>query len=369
MKRCCSMLFWCFSLWMTPSSARSSPNETYVYVSLDSLQKIAIYKIDSLNGDLIFVKGVAVDGQPGSLTVDPTNLFLHAALRTKNSVASFRIDETNGDLKLMSTVNVSWNPVYLSMDRTGKYLFTAYFSDNKAAVYAVGQNGAIQSGALQVLTTASNPHSIQIDKSNRYLFVPCRSGEAIFQYRFDETTGTITSNSPDRWITRDSTGPRHIIFHPFLSTAYVANEFGKSVTAYQVDDAMGTLSEIQTLSMIKETSDALTVTSSSGGADLHITPNGRFLYATNRGTNSLTAFQLEDGTGLMNVIAQYPTEKMPRSFAIDPSGKYLYVAGQRSGTIAVYGIDSAVGTLKALKKYSVGRNPVWIQIVKMEIAK
>ena len=370
MKSYYSILYFCFYFWLIFSpSAKASEKGMYVYVSLDSSQTIAVYKVDPINGDLTFVNETAVDGQPVSLAVDPTNRFLHAAQRTKNSVASFRIDEKSGELTLIGTVNVSWNPVYLSMDRTGKFLFTTHFSDNKAAVYAVGQNGAVQSGALQVLTTASNPHSILIDKSNRYLFIPCRSGEAILQYRFNETNGSISLQSPDRWTARDSIGPRHIIMHPFLKTVYVVNEFGRSVTAFQLDDEKGTLTEIQTLSMQPENKGKTTIARNTGGADIHCTPDGRFLYATNRGPDSIASYQLNPTTGSMTIISQYPTEKMPRSFGIDQTGKFLYAGGQLSGTIASYFIEPANGKLRPLKIYSVGRNPVWILMTKKEILK
>jgi 6-phosphogluconolactonase len=99
-----------------------------------------------------------------------------------------------------------------------------------------------------------------------------------------------------------------------------------------------------------------------GGADVHMTRDGRFLYATNRGPSSIAAYRLDPATGLMTFIARYPTEAMPRSFAIDPTGRFLYAGGQRSGRLAAYGIDPGTGRLALLKTYYVGRNPVWVLV-------
>jgi len=344
-------------------AAASPPaGDSYVYVSLDSLQCIGIFSINSSSGDLTPVKTVDAGGQPGSLAVDPTNHILYAAIRSKNSVASFRINPKTGDLSYIGSAGVTWNPVYLAVDRKGRYLFTAHFADHRAAVYAIGQNGAVQGGALQVITTPQNPHSIRTDCSNRYLFIPCRSGEAILTYRFNDTSGVMSPGLPDRIATPDSTGPRHIVVHPFLNIAYVANEFEGSVTAYRLDSLNGALTRLQTLSMQIGETGGTAGPAYRGGADVHLTPDGRFLYATNRGPNSIAAYRLDPTTGLMTFIAHYPTEAMPRSFAIDPGGRFLYAGGQRSGRLAAYTIDAGTGRLALSKTYHVGRNPVWVLI-------
>jgi 6-phosphogluconolactonase len=345
------------------AAAYAPAGDSYVYVSLDSLQCIGIYRIDPSSGDLKPVKNVEAGGQPGSLAVDPTHRFLHAAIRSKNSVASFRINPETGDLSLIGRTSVTWNPVYLAVDRTGRYLFTAHFADHRAAVYAIGQYGAVQGGALQVITTPQNPHSIRTDCSNRYLFIPCRSGETILTYRFNDTTGVMSPGLPDRIATPDSIGPRHIVVHPFLNLAYVANEFEGSVTAYRLDSLNGALARLQTLSMQIADAGGTPGPAHRGGADVHMTPDGRFLYATNRGPNSIAAYRLDPATGVMTFIAHYPTETMPRSFAIDPAGRFLYAGGQRSGRLAAYKIDAGTGRLTLFNTYQVGKNPVWVLIV------
>jgi 6-phosphogluconolactonase len=346
-------------------AAQAIGGGTFVYLSLDSLHRIAVYKADPVDGALTFVASVDAHGEPGSLAVDQANTRLYAAIRSTNSVSSFRINPATGDLTMMGDVTVGWNPAYVGVDASGKFLFTAHFSSARAAVYGIRPDGAVQAGALQVITTPVNPHSIQTDRSNTLVFVPCRGGEAVLQYRFNGSTGSLTANSPDRRSTPDSTGPRLLAFHPHLSVVYAVNEFGRSVTAYSIDTVTGTLAPLQTLSLQPRTPKELVIAPNIGGADIHTTPDGRFLYATNRGPNTIAAYKLDPSTGLMTAIGEYATERIPRSFAIDPGGLFLYAGGQLSGTVAAYRIDTSSGLLTPLRIYHVGRNPAWITVVRM----
>jgi 6-phosphogluconolactonase len=247
----------------TPSSALSE----VVYVSLDSEKCIAIYRIDSGLGTLHFIKKLAFTGDPGSLAVDPTRTFLYAAIRSAKSISSFRIDGRTGDLTPINTIRAAGNPVYVGTDKTGKFLLTAYFGDSKAAIYAIRQDGSLQDSAVQVLETASNAHSIQTDPTNRYVFVPCRTGETILQFKFNADNGVLKPNTPDRLLTPTKTGPRHLAFHQSLNVVYFANEFGSTVTAYRLNPE-GTLSELQTLSSVPKDFAA-----PNTGADVHLTPD------------------------------------------------------------------------------------------------
>jgi 6-phosphogluconolactonase len=150
------------------------------------------------------------------------------------------------------------------------------------------------------------------------------------------------------------------VFHPALNVVYVANEFGSSVTAYRLDQADGTLSELQTISSLPAD-----FAGTNTGADIHIMPDGRFLYASNRGHESIAAFSVDAATGRLTSIGFIPTEKTPRSFALDPSGKFLYSAGQGSGRIAAYRLGQERGDLELLTTYDAGRNPVWILTVRL----
>ena len=339
----------------TSTTAVGSDRDYYAYVSLDSERSIAIYRIDSVKGDLGFIKKIVLSGDPGALAVDPTRTFLYAAIRSTNSISSFRVNPQNGDLTLISTIRAAGNPVYVGTDKTGKFLLTAYFGDSKAAIYSIRQDGSLQDSAVQVLETASNAHAIQTDPTNHYVFVPCRTGETILQFKFNRDNGVLTPNTPDRMLTPAKTGPRHLAFHQSLNTVYFANEFGSSVTAYRLDQAVGSLSKFQTLSSLPAD-----FVGANTGADIHLTPDRRFLYVSNRGHESIAAFSVDTITGALTSLGQFVTEKTPRSFAIDPSGKFLYAGGQGSGKIAAHRINRQSGQLALFATYDAGKNPVWI---------
>jgi 6-phosphogluconolactonase len=326
----------------------------FVYVSLDAEQSIAIYEIDSALGTLNFIKKITLNGEPGALAVDPTHTFLYAAIRSTNSILSFQVNARNGDLTLINTIRAAGNPVYVSTDKTGKFLLTAYFADSRAAIYTIGHNGAVQDSAVQILTTEKNAHAIQTDPTNRFLFIPCRTGETIHQFRFNADNGVLTPNTPDRILTPTKTGPRHLAFHQSLNIVYFANEFESTVTAYRLNPE-GTLSELQTLSSLPKD-----FAGTNTGADIHLTPDGRLLYASNRGHESIAAFSVDATTGRLTSMGCFPTEKTPRSFSLDPSGRFLYAGGQGSGRVAAYRINSRSGQLVPFATYDVGKNPVWI---------
>lgn len=331
-----------------------------VYVSLDAEESIAIYTIDPAGGDLRFVKKVTVSGQPGSLAVDPTHNYLYAAIRSTTSISSFRIDPRTGDLTLINTIPAAGNPVYVGTDKTGHFLLTAYLADSKAAIYTIRRDGGLRDSAVQVLETEKNAHAIQTDPSNRFLFIPCRTGETIQHFRFNSENGMLTPNVPDRTLTPSKTGPRHFAFHPSLNLVYFANEFGSSVTAYRFGKEDGSLSALQTLSSLPAD-----FAGPNTGADIHITSDGRFLYASNRGHESIAAFSLDSATGQMTSIGFFSTEKTPRSFSLDPSGRFLYTAGQGSGRIAAYRIGQERGELSLLATHIAGSSPVWILSVRL----
>jgi len=343
---------------------RSNPSgwNDYLYVSLDAERSIAVYKIDTVKGELAFSRKFIVSGEPGSLAVDPTKSFLYAAIRSSNSISSFRINRRNGDLTPINSIRAAGNPVFVGTDRTGKFLLTAYFADSKAAIYSVREDGGLQDSAVQVLDTEKNAHAIQTDPSNRFLFIPCRTGEAIQHFRFNSENGTLSANVPDRTLTPPKTGPRHFAFHPSLNFVYFVSEFGNRVTAYRLGKEDGSLSAFQTLSSLPAE-----FAGASSGADIHITPDGRFLYASNRGHESIAAFSLDATSGQMTSIGVFQTEKTPRSFAIDPSGRFLYAAGQGSGQIAAYRIGGETGELIPLTIYEAGKNPVWIQTIRLSL--
>jgi 6-phosphogluconolactonase len=204
-------------------------------------------------------------------------------------------------------------------------------------------------------------HCIQTDRSNRYVHVP-HAGESnrILQFRFDADTGCLTPNDPPMVVPKGLQGPRHFCHHPALDVVYVVNEQGCSVTAYRLDPERGTLSPFQTLSTLPAD-----LKGQNTCAQIHITPGGQFLYAANRGHDSIAGFAIDPSTGGLTSLGQQSSEPIPRTFGIDPQGRYMYAAGQGSGRLAAYRIDAQTGALHPLATYEVGKRPMWVMILEL----
>jgi 6-phosphogluconolactonase len=155
-------------------------------------------------------------------------------------------------------------------------------------------------------------------------------------------------------------GPRHFCFHPSKDVVYFSNEQGCSVTAYRFDASAGTLTALQTVSTLPEG-----YTGQNSCSQIQIAPSGKFLYAPNRGHNSIAGFAVDAATGLLTAIGQAPSEPVPRAFSLDPEGKFLYAAGLESGRLAAYRIDGETGVLHPLKTYPVGTRPMWVMIISL----
>ena len=345
------------------NSRVDAPAETgrlFVYISLGGEQQIAIYEMDAKTGTLTAAGKVALSGVPGCLAVGPKREFLYAAIRSTDSVTTLRIDSRTGGLTPVKTVPVAGNPVYLAVDHTGRNLLTASYSGDKAAVYPIGRDRTVAARATQILDMDDAPHSILMDPSNRFVFIPNTLASTIFQFHFDSWTGTLTPAAVPKLINEKGTGPRHVFFHPSLDVVYFVNETNSSVTAYKLAGRSGMLSTLETLSTLPAG-----FSGENSCADIELTPSGRFLYASNRGHDSIAAFAVDPDTGRLTSLGQEATEKTPRSFNIDPTSRFLYAAGQSSGRLASYRIDSASGRLRPLAVYDVGSGPSWVLVAKL----
>jgi 6-phosphogluconolactonase len=331
----------------------------FVYVSLAGEGKIAIWAMDPATGKLTFQEDVVVQGGPAPLAVDPMQNILYAGLRSSLQVASYRIDHSTGGLSLLGKTALESDPCYLSTDRTGRFLLSSYYRAGRVAVHAIGEDGVVVGPPVEWRATAEKAHSIQTDASNRFVFVPhVMVDNVIMQYVFDQETGRLTPNAVPCVVPDSDWGPRHFCFHPSQDVVYFSDEQGCSVSAYRFDPDSGTLQAFQTISTLPDGFEG-----QNTGAQIHITPSGKFLYAVNRGHNSVAGFAVDAFTGRLTALGQQPTEAVPRVFNIDPRGQFLYAAGQVSGRLAAYRIDPQTGSLIPLATYTVGARPMWVLIL------
>ncbi|MEO8121690.1 MAG: beta-propeller fold lactonase family protein, partial [Rhodoferax sp.] len=202
-------------------------------------------------------------------------------------------------------------------------------------------------------------HAIHVDASARYVFATSLGGDQLSSWRFDANTGKLTPNDPALTsVAPAKSGPRHFIWDKAQRFVYLLNELDAGLLVYAYDSAGGTLRELQ-----RTTTLPAGFTGKPWAADLHLSPDGRHLYASERTSSTLSTFTVDAATGLLQALGQTPTEKTPRSFAIDSSGRFLIAAGQESHSVSLHPIDAATGMPGTPTRVPVGKNPNWVEIV------
>jgi 6-phosphogluconolactonase len=341
-------------------STAMSQAATYVYVSNADSKDISVLSLDASSGELTPVQTVPVGGQVMPLAVSPDRKYLYASLRSQPfTAASLRIDAASGRLSLIGTSPLPDSMASIATDRSGRHLFGASYGGHKMSVSPIGSDGVAKEAA-HVLPTGQNAHAVLTDPANRNVLVTTLGSDAVMQWRFDPASGQLTANTPPTFNGRPKAGPRHLVFHPNGRYVYLLNELDASVDVLGYDADRGTLTAVQTHSTLPPG-----FSGKAWAADIHITPDGRFLYTSERTSSTLAAFAIDAASGQLKPIGHVPTEKQPRGFNIDPSGRYVVAAGQLSHALTVYAIDRDSGALKPLRSYPVGQNPNWVEIINL----
>jgi len=347
--------------WLVMSPAGAA---TFVYVGNAESQDITVLELQS-NGNLAPVETMAVPGpaKPGTtspLAVSPDRRRLYVALRNDpNPAVTFAINARTGKLTLVGSAPLADSMAYIATDRTGKFLLSASYFGNKVAVNPIGTHGVVEP-ADQILVTDPNAHCILTDPSNRYVLHTSLGGDVVYQQKFDAKTGKLSPNNPPTVGVKAMAGPRHLIFSPNGRFVYLLTEADASIYVFPWNRKRGTLGKvIQVESVLPKD-----FSGRPWAADVHITPNGRFLYASERTSSTIAAWRVDPKNGMLTAIGSYPTAKQPRGFNIDPSGHYLLSVGQLSNSMTSYAIDRKTGELTTLKEYSTGKNPNWVEIVR-----
>jgi 6-phosphogluconolactonase len=339
--------------------------ETFAYVGNADSNDISVFKLDVATGEMTAVQTAAFAGidKPGSstpLAVSPDRRVLIAGVRSQPYVAvSFAIDPKTGELKHIGNGPLADSMANIAFDHTGKFLFSASYGGNKVAVNPVQANGVVGAPA-QVIPTGLNAHAFLPSPDNRFAFASNLGSDQVLAFKFDAGTGALTPMEASTIKTPDKSGPRHFIFHPNGKFIYLVHELNADLAVYAYDTDKGTWREVQ-----RTTALPAGFSGKPWAADLHITPNGQFLYASERGSNTLAAYKVDAATGQLTTIESVPTETQPRGFNIDPSGRYLAAVGELSNGMSVYTIDQATGRLAKQKSYPVGKKPNWVEFVEL----
>jgi len=354
-----AMMKWTAAAAATLGALSGAANATtVVYVSNADSRTISVMRLNEETGKLSSIQDVPVSGMVMPLTVSPDRRYLFAALRSKPySVASFRIGAGDGMLTPVATSPLPESMANLSTDKTGRFLFAASYGGNLISESWIGDDGVVAPANI-VIPTKPKAHAIKTDPSNRWLFATNLGGDIVMQLRFDATTGAITPNDPPTLNFANQAGPRHFTFAPNGRVVYIVNELDGKLERAAFDPDRGTLAIRQVVSAVPAG-----FTGTPWAADVHTTPDGRYLYASERTSSTVIAYRIDGQDGNLTTIGQYSTETQPRAFAIDSSGRYLLSAGQLSNAVSVHRIDPDTGALKLQGSYLVGKNPSWVEIV------
>jgi 6-phosphogluconolactonase len=361
--------------------------KTFVYVSNAQDGNIDAYTMATSTGALTPTGKTEASKLVMPMTVSPNKKHLYAVVRSPPPrVLTYAIDSATGALTQKASAPLPDSMPYVSTDRTGRWLFTASYGGDKLAVSPIGENGLVEAEAIQVIPTGRNAHSMLVDRSNKFVYAALLGANQVLQFTFDSKTGKLTPNDPPAVSPAPGHGPRHMAVSPNEKYLYVLNELSGHVTQYAIDSGKGTLTLVDSISSVPAEAGlawgapqapvGATATLAAPppndekpkvwAADIQITPNGKFLYSTERTTNKIALFTVAPDTGKLAYVTNFATEAQPRGIRIDPSGQYLVASGEKSDRLSVYKIDQSTGRLGEPSRYPVGNGANWVEIVDVQ---
>lgn len=299
---------------------------------------------------------VAAPGPSTPLAVSPDGRFLYAGVRSEPfRVVAFSIDPASGALAHLGNAPLADSMAYLATDRTGRWLFGASYGGSRIAVSPIGPDGRV-GPPLQVEATEPKAHAILPEPGNGAVLVTSLGGDVIHRFRFDAATGRLWGGEAAARVEAGS-GPRHLAYHPDGRFLFLLNELSATVSTFRIG-AGGALEALPAVPALPEG-----FAGRPWAADLHITPDGRFLYASERSSSTLQGFRVDPRSGRLTPCGSTPAETQPRGFAVAPSGRALVAAGEASHAVASYAVDPASGSLTPVARREVGRGPNWVEIL------
>jgi 6-phosphogluconolactonase len=371
-------------------AAPASHKKYFVYVGTYTAEAgstskgIYAYRFDSDTGELASIGVAAETANPSFLAVHPNQRFLYAVNETGNyqgqksgAVSAFSIDHTTGKLTLLNEVaSKGADPCYITVDKTGKYVLVANYTGGSVAVFPVLEDGRLGEATAFIQHTGHgadperqegpHAHSIDLSPDERFAIVDDLGLDETLVYRFDRAKGSLTLNDPQIYTTLakadPGAGPRHFAFNPNGKFAYVVNEIQSTVSVLSYDGSAGVLRRLQTISTYPKDFSA-----HNDDAEIQVHPSGKFLYASNRGHDSIAVFAIDPDKGTLTLVEYASTNgKTPRSFEIAPGGSLLFAANEKSNNIVVFSIDAKTGRLKPTGKVLDVSEPVCVKFVPID---
>jgi 6-phosphogluconolactonase len=341
---------------------------------------IYAYRYDSSTAQIAPLGLAAETANPSFVALHPNGRFLYAVNEVGNykgpnsgGVSAFYIDHATGKLTFLNEVpSRGADPCYIIVDPTGKYVLVANYTGGSVAVFPVLADGKLGEASAFVQHTGhgTNPerqegphaHSIDLSPDNRFAMVDDLGLDELLVYKFDSAKGSLIPNDPPFAKLDPGAGPRHFVLRPDGKFAYAIAEMGHTVTVFSNDPASGKLQPLQTITTLPKD-----FTGRNDDAEIQVHPSGNFLYASNRGDDSIAIYAIDKNKGTLTQVAITHTGgKEPRSFEIDPSGTLLFAANQKSDNIVVFRIDAKTGRLMPTGQILEVASPVCVKFVAVE---
>ena len=314
---------------------------------------------------------------PSYLAFDPTRRFLYCVNEFKEfegepsgAVSAFRIDRDTGALTHLNTrASRGTDPCHLTVDGQGRHVLVANFASGSVCVLGIRPDGSLGEATdfHQHEGSSVNPqrqagphaHAVEIDRANRFAFVPDLGLDRVMIYAYDAAAGRLTPNPRQPWVaTAPGAGPRQLVFHPNGRFAYLINELDSTMTAFRYDEEAGTLVDLHTLGTLPQGFEGR-----STCAEVQIAPSGRFLYGSNRGHDSLAIFAIGDDGRLTPMGHESTRGRVPRNFEVSPDGAFLAAANQDSDSIVLFRIDPTTGRPSPTGRAAEAGTPVCVRFL------
>ncbi len=375
-------LFFLMFPYLLINACSRSGNEYLMYVGTytgHGSDGIYAYRFNPSNGDLKPVGLVAETVNPSFITIDPGGRFLYAvnevdSFRNKptGAISIFAIDRESGRLKLLQQISsLGAAPAHMSLDKSSRYLMVANYNGGNVAVFPIKNDGQLgpQSSFIQNSGSGVNPdrqagphaHAIQVTNDNRFVLVADLGIDKVLIDRFDASTGSLMPTDPGFVNLDPGSGPRHITFSPSGKFVYVLNELTSTITTFSFDAETGKMLLGPYISTLPKNFNGF-----NKAAEISVDAKGHFLYASNRGDNSIGVFSINSSDGSLMLVEWISSGgKTPRNFEIDPTGKWLLVANQDSDNIVIFLIDQVNGKLIQTSQLSGVSSPVCIRFMSM----
>ena len=336
-------------------------NAWFMYVGTytrNGSKGIYAYRYNATNGKATSIGLVAETSNPTFLAIHPNHRFLYAVNEDNQyegqpvgSVSAFAINSVTGQLRLLNRVSSKGTgPCHVSLDHTAKWLFVSNYAGGSLAAFPVHDDGSLGEATnfFQHVGSGANPqrqagphaHVAVVSPDNRRVLVADLGLDEILSYRLDRTAG-LTPDTPPFTKVAPGTGPRHVVFSGNGQFVYSLNELASNIIVFRYDAASGALTELQTIKTLPDD-----FTGANSTAEIELYPGGKFLYASNRGHNSIAIFGVDSTKGTLTALGRVPTQgKTPRNFAIDPSGSFLMAANQDTNNVVAFRVDRNTGAL------------------------